>query len=282
MAFPVPLAIASRNLIFRILTAAILLPVALRAVWSGNPELLILTAVVVVLGLWEMRSIAIKAGWGFFAWLGFPLAVALLPLPLADKTQAIILGAIALAAIVAAVAGGLFASAWKKAGSGRWTALVATVGSALYIGGLAAAVPAIRSATDGFDWVLLLLATVWAYDIAAYFVGTAIGRHRLAPRLSPGKSWEGVGGGFAGAILAAALISLFGPIGLRTAVLAAAFIALAAQIGDLFESALKRRADVKHSSRMLPGHGGILDRVDSLLFAGPVAFAFAAFSAGPG
>ena len=271
------MATAKLNLLVRLSTAAVLLLLALVAVWAGNPALLILTGIVVILGLWEMRSIALAAGWGFLLWVGFPLGLALLLLPLSTPHQAMSLAALASAAIAA----GLLASAWRSAGPRRWSRLIASVGSALYVGGLAATVPATRNESDGLAWVILLLAAVWAYDIAAYFSGTAFGRHRLAPRLSPGKSWEGVAGGFSGAILAAASISFFTAISLAIAVLAAAVISLAAQTGDLFESALKRRANMKDSSQLLPGHGGILDRVDSLLFAGPVAFAFAAFSSGP-
>ncbi len=277
MASPVPLATASRNLLFRFATAAILLPVALAAVWAGNPPLLILTAILVLIGLWEMRSIAIAAGWGFIPWVAYPLGVAFLLLPLANTTQAIVLAAIAGAVIAA----GIVASGLTSSGASRWTGLVAGIGSAFYVGGLAASLPATRGESAGLAWVLLLLAAVWAYDIAAYFTGTAIGRHRLAPRLSPNKSWEGVAGGFAGAIAAAAIVSLFVSIGLWLAVLVAALIALASQVGDLFESALKRWANLKDSGRLLPGHGGILDRLDSLLFAGPVAYGFAAFSSGP-
>ncbi len=273
-----PLATARRNLLFRLSTASILLPVALAAVWAGNPALFILTAILVLLGLWEMRSIAIAAGWGFISWVAFPLAVAFLLLPLSNQSQAIVLAAIAAAAIAA----GLVASALKNSSASRWSGLAAATGSALYVGGLAAALPATRGESAGLAWVLILLAAVWSYDIAAYFTGTAIGRHCLAPQLSPSKSWEGVAGGLTGAIATAAIVSLFFTVGLWIALLAAAFISLAAQVGDLFESALKRRANLKDSGRLLPGHGGILDRVDSLLFAGPVAYAFAAFSSGPG
>ena len=100
--------------------------------------------------------------------------------------------------------------------------------------------------------------------------------------MSPRKTWEGVGGGLAGALLAGAVMSFFLDAGLWVLLVAAAATAIAAQTGDLFESALKRRAGMKDSGRLVPGHGGILDRIDSLLFAGPVVFAFATFSSGPG
>ncbi|HWM93516.1 MAG TPA: phosphatidate cytidylyltransferase [Thermoanaerobaculia bacterium] len=119
--------------------------------------------------------------------------------------------------------------------------------------------------------VFLLLSIVWLGDTAAYYVGSAIGRHKMAPVISPKKSWEGSAAGFATSILAAAVWSWWRLDRVDPELLlVAALTAAAAQIGDLVESMIKRGSGVKDSGQILPGHGGLLDRIDALLFAAPV------------
>jgi phosphatidate cytidylyltransferase len=131
-------------------------------------------------------------------------------------------------------------------------------------------------------WFLVsLLALVWVADIAAYFSGKAFGRHKLAPAVSPGKTWEGAAGGVVAAAawvaLSAAWPGSFGAVlrdhwsWLGTLIIAVGLAALSI-VGDLFESLLKRRAGVKDSSGLLPGHGGVYDRIDALLPVAPLAF----------
>jgi phosphatidate cytidylyltransferase len=119
--------------------------------------------------------------------------------------------------------------------------------------------------------VFLLFCVVWLGDTAAYYVGSKLGRHKMAPVISPKKSWEGAAAGFVASILAAAVWSWWRLGRIDLGVLAAAALtAVAAQIGDLVESMIKRGSGVKDSGNVLPGHGGILDRIDAMLFAGPV------------
>jgi phosphatidate cytidylyltransferase len=119
--------------------------------------------------------------------------------------------------------------------------------------------------------VFLLLAIVWLGDTAAYYAGSRLGRHKMAPVVSPKKSWEGSAAGFATSIAAAAVWSWWrlGRVDWRL-LAAAALVAAAAQVGDLVESMIKRGSGVKDSGHILPGHGGMLDRIDALLFAAPV------------
>lgn len=119
--------------------------------------------------------------------------------------------------------------------------------------------------------VFLLFSVVWLGDTAAYYAGSRLGRHKMAPVISPKKSWEGSVAGFATSILAAAVWSWWrlGRVDLEL-LAAAALTAAAAQVGDLVESMIKRGSGVKDSGHLLPGHGGILDRIDALLFAAPV------------
>jgi phosphatidate cytidylyltransferase len=119
--------------------------------------------------------------------------------------------------------------------------------------------------------VFLLMAIVFLGDTAAYYVGSAVGRHKMAPVISPKKSWEGAAAGFVTAVAAAAAWSFWKLDRIDPELVAvAAVTALAAQVGDLVESMIKRGSGVKDSGRILPGHGGILDRLDAMLFAAPV------------
>jgi phosphatidate cytidylyltransferase len=196
-------------------------------------------------------------------------------------------------------AGLLTAAALVMAMVARWpegkplSAVAVTVFGALY-GGLALAfVPLLRASPTAFGWgeprasswaavaiVALPLSTTWIGDGAAYFVGTAWGRKKMAPQLSPAKSWVGAYAGVVGSALAAmgwyALARpLLAGMPIREvwqAALVGALLGVVAQVGDLVESLLKREAGVKNSGNVFPGHGGVLDRTDSLIFALPAAY----------
>jgi phosphatidate cytidylyltransferase len=144
----------------------------------------------------------------------------------------------------------------------------------LYIPLLLAFLILMRNSADGMRWILLLLCIVFSGDTAALYVGTLIGRHKLAPAISPKKTVEGSIGGLAAGLLVGLLAKHFLLPALPWGA-AAGFclvVGLAGQVGDLFESAMKRASDVKDSGSILPGHGGVLDRIDALLFAAPVAY----------
>jgi phosphatidate cytidylyltransferase len=143
---------------------------------------------------------------------------------------------------------------------------------ALLAGWLALVV--LREGTEGVQWVLYLLALVWVADIGAYFSGRAIGGARLAPTISPGKTWAGFAGGMTASAALALIAGRFG-FGLVGRDLAMLFLlslasAMLSVVGDLFESLIKRQGRQKDSGRLLPGHGGVFDRIDSLLAAAPV------------
>lgn len=132
----------------------------------------------------------------------------------------------------------------------------------------------IRSGTNGMGWIFFLLFIVFAGDTSALYVGTFYGRHKLSPSVSPGKTVEGSLGGLAANLIFGALAKiLFLPdLTWSLTLLCCLLIGAAGQVGDLFESMLKRASKVKDSGALLPGHGGILDRIDALLFAAPVAY----------
>ncbi len=158
------------------------------------------------------------------------------------------------------------------------------LGAVLYVGVLGSHFVLLRDVAEGQRWLVVLLATVFATDTGAYAVGRTFGRHKMAPKISPKKTWEGAVGGyvFGAAAAAIAILALdpdppldvlgnevVGAYGTATIVAIALGTPFVAEIGDLVESGLKRRLGVKDVSNILPGHGGFLDRLDSLLFAAP-------------
>jgi phosphatidate cytidylyltransferase len=126
--------------------------------------------------------------------------------------------------------------------------------------------------TNGFYIFLTIILGIWICDSFAYFTGISIGRHKLWKRISPKKTWEGAAGGFAGSLLTVFLMNYIFKmdLGIYNQFIIGSIIGIAGQFGDLFESKLKRDAGVKDSSDLIPGHGGILDRFDSLIFVAPI------------
>ena len=149
-----------------------------------------------------------------------------------------------------------------------------TVFGAVYVGFLLAHLVLVRALDSGTELALAIIVSVWANDVFAYLIGSTMGRHRLAPRISPKKSWEGLAGGTLFTVLV--WVGLFylidSPISLGWLVLTGIGISVAAIVGDLAESRLKREAGVKDSGTLLPGHGGFLDRFDSLILVSVVAY----------
>lgn len=239
----------------RIVSGLVMAPVVLAAVWFGGWIFSLFLAVAAVLVSHETARLVFGGG-GIKSFL--PLSVtALLVILLASME----LPAAAIALTVAGAAFSLAGRSWK--GEPLWPSLVAYPYVVLPL----VAFIWLRAA-DGYGLFVIfwLLATVWAIDICAYFAGRFIGGPKLAPRISPKKTWAGLIGGMAGAVAVSVGFSLW--IGEGTP-LFLALIALALtvleQAGDFAESALKRRAGVKDSGNLIPGHGGILDRVDGLI-----------------
>ena len=144
----------------------------------------------------------------------------------------------------------------------------------LYIPVLLVLLIPIRQAPQGFWLIFTLVFVVFAGDTLALYVGTFLGRHKLCPNISPKKTIEGSLGGLGGNLLAGLIMKLtvFSGVGWGQAVIFCLAVGAAGQIGDLFESQMKRASGIKDSGGILPGHGGMLDRIDALLFAGPVAY----------
>lgn len=168
---------------------------------------------------------------------------------------------------------------WRGGKEQAFSAWAWTMAGILYIGWLLSNFVALRNLEDGRGWVFLAILSTFASDSSAYFVGRALGKHKIAPYISPKKSWEGTIAGVAGAIIASTvLVYLFKlPVNFWEVIVLGLCISVAGQLGDLVKSLFKRNMAVKDSGNILPGHGGFLDRMDSLAFAGVIVFYFVAF-----
>ncbi|MBE9482768.1 MAG: phosphatidate cytidylyltransferase, partial [Chloroflexi bacterium] len=171
----------------------------------------------------------------------------------------------------------------RRQKEGAFIGWVWTIAGILYVGWLLSYFVALRGLEDGTNWVFLALFVTFGSDTAAFFIGRALGRHYLVPSISPGKTWEGAIGGIFGAIIVSLfftlpiLFTLPNPLYLQDfsywqAILLGLLASIFGQLGDLVESLLKRNMGVKNSGKLLPGHGGFLDRIDSIVFAGIVVY----------
>lgn len=253
----------------RLLWACLLAPPALLAVYAGSPWH---EAAVAGAALLMAREWARLCGAGAVS--GWALAAGALAAGLAAGLGAPAAAAAAVAATAAAL---LLAHRGGLPGD----AAVAAAGGAA-IASFAAALVWLRfGPADGRALVFGLLCVVWSTDVGAYVLGRAVGGPRLAPRVSPGKTWAGLAGGCLCAAAAGLLWARAAGVGEPAWALAAAVaLALAAQAGDLAVSAAKRRHGVKDAGSLIPGHGGVLDRADGMLLAGPVAALMAAAAGG--
>lgn len=249
----------------RVASALIAAPAFLLLLWLGGLYWAALWGALALVGAWEYATMLRRAGeavwlaglWLFVAWTAWAGARGGLPAALDAR-----------ALLLLAAAAGVLAIAMRRY---TVTGAAFTVHGALYLGWLPAHLVALRQA--GLAQALGLFLAIWAADTAAYFSGRAWGKHKLAPAISPGKTWEGWIGGVLGAGLVAAV--LYWPLGWLDPASATAIAVAAAWVGplgDLYESAWKRHCGVKDSGAILPGHGGVLDRFDSALWAAPVAY----------
>ena len=276
----------------RILTAAVLIPIVLVLVFLGPRWQWLFTlavAAVAALAGWEYMELSRRCGANppRIATMVALLALFAVDFEWPDLTPALF-GILGLGLLV-------YCTFFKPVEETIADAS-ASIFCLLYTGLTLLALPTLREQANGPSLVAFLLFVVWAGDTAAYYAGRAWGRHKMAPKLSPGKSWEGAIASVAGSMVIAAVLASLATVMQESsnsvvvswlervfpsAVLSypyeiwywvglAAVINVAGQVGDLAESALKRSAGVKDSGNLLPGHGGVLDRIDALLLAGPV------------
>ncbi len=241
----------------RIGSGIVMAAVVLAATWFGGLPFRMLAAAIALLIYFEWSTITSLNERNFsgnlVAWVALILLAANIAFGDPDMSMPLLSGFTITVALMVLVGGGTW---WLP-------------GGLLYAGLSGVSLAAIRDGgAPGLAAVLFVFAVVWATDILAYFVGRALKGPKLAPRISPGKTWSGAVGGTVSAILAGSALTLviFGRLSWWVVVMAL-LLSVASQIGDLFESFIKRRFGVKDSSHMIPGHGGVMDRVDGLVFA---------------
>lgn len=226
---------------------------------------------------------ALAAYWVWMEWVGVVGVTprnAMLPIGSASIlaiSAALYYDAAAIAAVIAIIGAGVVSAA---ANERRGWAAAGIIYAALVL------VPAVILRADptlGFAAVIWLFAAVWTADIAAYFAGRFFGGPLLAPRISPKKTWSGALGGLAGGVLLSSVVALLAGLAPRTGlILAAALVVMASQAGDLLESFVKRHFGVKDAGALIPGHGGVMDRLDGFLIAAFVALLIGVTRAGTG
>lgn len=264
----------------RITTAFIGLPLLAFSVWFGTLWFSISIAVAAGIGALEFCHLAMKSGKRSTPPLAFVWSVSLVTAAhfvSQDDSDPVTLTSIGLASIAI-----LFWSSIRIRPRMRPPDLGITIIAALYTGGMLAHAPLLRGLDDGRSWVYLFLLVIFTVDTSAFFVGRTLGKTPLAPTVSPKKTWEGaIAGFFAGTIATPAFAAIFAvSISNFNALILGALIGILGQTGDLLESKLKRIAGVKNSGWILPGHGGMLDRLDSIVLTLPLVYYFILWTTG--
>ncbi len=251
------------NLGLRVISAAVLAPAALAIAWFGGPLFLIMMAVAVALLSYEWAHMVAPTA---AARVAIVMALATVGVVLATYSPDPAQGATHVTAAICIIVLGMVAAGVFSRGATERRADAAY--GVLYVGPAALAIVWLRDTSQGDGWTVMLLAVTWAADICAYVAGNALKGPKLWPRFSPNKTWSGFFGGLLGAAAAAVGVAA---LLMRLSLIGAALIGLAGglatMMGDLWESMLKRRFGVKDSGDLIPGHGGLLDRVDGLMFA---------------
>ena len=243
------------NLVLRIVSSLVLAPVAIAAAWFGGAVFVAFWAIAAVIVLWEWQTLVCGH----------------------DRNSVLTVGAAALIGAAAVLIVGWFGIAMALVALGGFgiAALASRERRAWCVAGLVYAAALLiapvllrRDAAFGFAAIMLLFVIVWLTDTAAYFAGRAIGGPKLMPRVSPKKTWSGaVGGTLAGVLGAVGVAHTSGVANLVAVAGVALVISVASQAGDLLESAIKRRFNTKDASQLIPGHGGLMDRLDGFVTA---------------
>jgi phosphatidate cytidylyltransferase len=249
-------------------------PLVILAIWFGAPWFSLLIAAAGLAGTYEFYRMANLDRREPLLYLGLLWTLALVLSPHYRDRSPDVLPLIVTTTMLISLIWLLRRPSREKAFSNwAWTIV-----GALYVGWMLSYWLNLRGLEEGRNWVYLAMLTVFANDTGAFFIGKARGKHNLAPAISPSKTWEGAAGGLicaiVGAIVIAMILNLISDFAFEYGQIVALgfLVSLFAQLGDLVESLLKRNMGVKESGNLLPGHGGILDRFDSIIFVGAVVY----------
>ena len=262
----------------RWITGLCALPFLIFLVYKGGIFFAILVCAASLVALWEYYRIVTpgkaKSPFGIISWWGYGICCAIIWAAYEVGVD-LVLGLVALNLVTIA----LISIFQFKTDRSVLDVITRQLQGIIYIPVSLGFLILIREGHAGTIWIFLLLAIIFAGDTSAYYVGSYLGRHKLSPEISPGKTIEGAIGGLAANLAIGAIgKTLFLPdLPWGPSILFFLAVGTAGQIGDLFESEMKRSSNIKDSSNILPGHGGILDRIDALLFASPVAYVFIRF-----
>jgi phosphatidate cytidylyltransferase len=266
-----------RSLLLRVLTALVGIPTILLFLWFGGWAVFAVLTIITVWASYEMHRMLTGAGMRPLSLFSLALSLGFLVAALLPTTEraSFIEGGISLLLLLSLT---WFLLA-RKTLDGSLVDWALTMAVPFYIGWPLSFFQLLRGdqigwSSAGFWWVLVVLAGVWAFDSAAFFTGRYLGRHKLATLVSPSKTWEGVIGGIVGGVVATLITTRPLNIPFYHAIILGVLISVAGQIGDLAESLIKRQTHVKDSGHLIPGHGGILDRIDSQLFAIILAYLY--------
>lgn len=245
---------------------AIVLPIL---IWGGTLGVDVIALAVLAVAVTEYARMAFPNAWKRALAVLAPAAAVVFGATIFGGPS--LLGPVLVAALLACF---LAVMAWCRDTAGTADEVGRLFLGVGWCGALLAFLPLVRRLDHGLALVFLLLAATWLGDTGAYFSGRLLGRHRMSPLISPKKTWEGLAGGLLLSVVGAVVVGLVGlkDANLLVVALLGALVDVAGVLGDLAESLLKRAFGVKDSGTIMPGHGGILDRVDSLLFSAPVLY----------
>ncbi|HEX6818110.1 MAG TPA: phosphatidate cytidylyltransferase [Ktedonobacterales bacterium] len=271
----------------RVASALVLIPVVIALAWFGGWIAFAGVVLVLLLGTWELRDMFAHRGWHPLVVLSLALSLVFFVAAMLPAYRVLLLEAGISALVIGSFAWLMITRPTIERTLVDWSL---TLAIPFYLGWPLAFLLLLRGDTLGYEsrgfwWLWVLLLAIWANDTFALLVGHYLGRHLLAPHISPKKTWEGFVGGMVFAVIAVFVVITLANVVLNPAlrlnvpwyseILIGVLIVMAGTIGDLAESMLKRGTGVKDSGSILPGHGGILDRIDSILFAVFVVFFYA-------